>query len=179
MTARCSPRARQQAAAVVRPPTLLVAEITQLSDLPQSREEHEIGWPEPAVGSRHHLCHNADAPHPLALLCPHRERPRRRRAAEQRDELAPFHRQCFPFFRRERIAQHCRVAGFNLPMSAGGSFMSHRCACDAGGMSAVPPTELAGHATSPQRAMKRHPHQFAAPWAGFNRTACRQISGLT
>src|SRR5262249_35925338 len=32
----------------------------QLSDLPQSREEHEIGWPEPAVGSRHHLCHNRD-----------------------------------------------------------------------------------------------------------------------
>src|SRR5262249_46484467 len=27
---------------------------------PQSREEHEIGWPEPAVGSRHHLCHNRD-----------------------------------------------------------------------------------------------------------------------
>ena len=25
------------------------------------------------------------------LLCPRRERPRRRRAAEQRDELAPFH----------------------------------------------------------------------------------------
>ena len=27
---------------------------------PMSREEHEIGWPEPAVGSRHHLCHNRD-----------------------------------------------------------------------------------------------------------------------
>src|SRR6476646_9035457 len=33
---------------------------SQLPDLPQSREEHENGWPEPAVGSRHHLCHNRD-----------------------------------------------------------------------------------------------------------------------
>ena len=33
----------------------IIAEITALSDLPQSREEHEIGWSEPAVGSRHHL----------------------------------------------------------------------------------------------------------------------------
>ena len=32
---------------------------------------------------------HADAPHPLALLRTRRERPRRRRAAEQRDELAP------------------------------------------------------------------------------------------
>ena len=31
---------------------------------------------------------HADAPHPLALLRARRERPRRRRAAEQRDELA-------------------------------------------------------------------------------------------
>src|SRR5262249_61738759 len=31
-----------------------------------------------------------DAPHALSLLRPRRERPRRR-AAEQRDELAPFH----------------------------------------------------------------------------------------
>ena len=34
---------------------------------------------------------HADAPHPLALLRARRERPRRRRAAEQRDELAPLH----------------------------------------------------------------------------------------
>ena len=33
----------------------------------------------------------ADAPHPLGLLRARRERPRRRRAAEQRDELAPLH----------------------------------------------------------------------------------------
>jgi hypothetical protein len=32
---------------------------------------------------------HADAPHPLALLRPRRERPRRRRASEQRDELPP------------------------------------------------------------------------------------------
>src|SRR5262249_37067626 len=34
---------------------------------------------------------HADAPHPLALLRDRRERPRRRRAAEQRDELASLH----------------------------------------------------------------------------------------
>jgi len=34
---------------------------------------------------------NADAPHPLALLCPRRKRPCGSRAAEQRDELAASH----------------------------------------------------------------------------------------
>ena len=34
---------------------------------------------------------HADPPHSLALLRPRRERPRRCRAAEQRDELAPLH----------------------------------------------------------------------------------------
>ena len=33
---------------------------------------------------------HADAPHPLGLLRARRQRPRRRRAAEQRDELAPL-----------------------------------------------------------------------------------------
>ena len=33
---------------------------------------------------------HADAPDPFALLRPRRERPHRRRAAEQRDELAPL-----------------------------------------------------------------------------------------
>jgi hypothetical protein len=37
-----------------------------------------------SLASRAH----ADAPHPLALLRARRERPRRRRTAEQRDELA-------------------------------------------------------------------------------------------
>jgi hypothetical protein len=32
-----------------------------------------------------------DAPHPLALLRPRRERPRNRSTAEHRDELAPLH----------------------------------------------------------------------------------------
>jgi len=32
-----------------------------------------------------------DAPHPLALLRARRERPRRRAAAEQHDEVAPSH----------------------------------------------------------------------------------------
>jgi hypothetical protein len=34
---------------------------------------------------------HADAPHPIALLRACRERPRRRRAAEKRYELAPLH----------------------------------------------------------------------------------------
>jgi hypothetical protein len=33
----------------------------------------------------------ADAPHPLGLLRPRSQRPRDRRAAEKRDELAPPH----------------------------------------------------------------------------------------
>jgi len=42
-----------------------------------------------------------------------RERPRGR-AAKEGDELAAFHCQCFPCFRRERIAQHCCAAGFQF-----------------------------------------------------------------
>ena len=41
----------------------------------------------PGSSARHD--EHADAPHPLGLLRTRRERPRRRRAAEKRDELAP------------------------------------------------------------------------------------------
>jgi len=34
---------------------------------------------------------HADAPHAICLLPTRRERPGRRRAAEKRDELTPFH----------------------------------------------------------------------------------------
>src|SRR5262245_65574297 len=34
---------------------------------------------------------HADAPHPVGLLRPRRERPRGRRAADERDEIAPLH----------------------------------------------------------------------------------------
>jgi hypothetical protein len=34
---------------------------------------------------------HTDAPHPLALLCARRERPRGRGAGEQRDEFATLH----------------------------------------------------------------------------------------
>jgi hypothetical protein len=34
---------------------------------------------------------HADAPYPLGLLSVHRERPRSRRAAKKRDEIAPSH----------------------------------------------------------------------------------------
>jgi hypothetical protein len=41
------------------------------------------------VGDKTHQ--HADPPHPLALLRARREWPRDRRAAEQRDEIAPVH----------------------------------------------------------------------------------------
>src|SRR5262249_18939000 len=46
----------------------------------------------PRLGSRivgSHIHEHADSPHPLGLLGAGRDRPRRHRAAEQRDELAP------------------------------------------------------------------------------------------
>ena len=47
---------------------------------------------------------HADAPHPLGLLRARRKRPRGRRAAEKRDELAPFHYPMSPVLPAERIA---------------------------------------------------------------------------
>jgi len=47
-------------------------------------KRRSIGLPSGIVGNRHQY---GDAPHPFALLRARRERPRRR-AAEQRDELA-------------------------------------------------------------------------------------------
>jgi hypothetical protein len=38
---------------------------------------------------REEVREHADTPHPLALLCPRRDWPRRRRAAKQDDEVAP------------------------------------------------------------------------------------------
>src|SRR5262249_23341631 len=60
------------------------AELLQL--LPECRE---ISLIFPIILGK---CHqDSDPPHSLALLRPRRERPRGRRAAEQRDELATFH----------------------------------------------------------------------------------------
>src|SRR5262245_21062487 len=51
----------------------------------------EAKAPQPTPGVHHRaLTLAANAPHLLALLRPRRERPRRRRAAEQRDEFATF-----------------------------------------------------------------------------------------
>src|SRR6516164_245749 len=58
-----------------------------------------IFWISSVEGSQH-----ADAPHALALLRARRERPRGCRAAEQRDELAPFHCPIPPVPPTERIA---------------------------------------------------------------------------
>src|SRR5262249_2193303 len=51
---------------------------------------------------------HADTPHPLALLRARRERPRRRRAAEQRDELAAPHSMT-------SSASVSRLAGISMP----------------------------------------------------------------
>jgi hypothetical protein len=51
----------------------------------------------------------ADAAYPLGLLRPRRERPRRRRAAEERDDLAPSHHSITSSVRAIRryvIAEH-------------------------------------------------------------------------
>ena len=53
---------------------------------------------------------HADAAHPLAPLRPRAERPRGRRAAEQRDELAAFHCPVSPVPPTGRIA-HLSTAG--------------------------------------------------------------------
>ena len=65
--------------AALRPPELL-------ESLPERRDAGLCF--RVALGKRHQ---HADPPHPLGLLRARGERPRRRRAAEQRDELAPPH----------------------------------------------------------------------------------------
>ena len=68
-SARCGRRSSPIPAALARTP----------SDVRQSPDR-----------SQRALREHTDPPHPLRLLRPRRERPRRRRAAEQRDELAPL-----------------------------------------------------------------------------------------
>jgi hypothetical protein len=76
---------------VARAPAVLdldVAPVAPAEFLQRSGERGHEGWPgRIALGNAHE---HADAPRPLALLRVGRERPRRR-AAEQRDEFAPFH----------------------------------------------------------------------------------------
>jgi hypothetical protein len=52
-------------------------------------ESREARLPFRIIGGEVHQ--HADAPYPLRLLRPRRERPQRRRAAKQRDELASPH----------------------------------------------------------------------------------------
>jgi hypothetical protein len=54
---------------------------------------------------------NANAAHTLALLRARRERPRGRRAAEQRDELVPFHHSI------ASSARASRVSGIVMPIA--------------------------------------------------------------
>src|SRR5262249_57754862 len=55
----------------------------------------QLGYEDLIARSRNRIVRawtqNADPPHSVRLLCPRRERPPCCRAAEQRDELAPFH----------------------------------------------------------------------------------------
>ena len=53
---------------------------------------------------------DTEAAHPVALLCARRERPRRRRAAEQRDERAAFHSII-------SSASNCNELGTSMPSS--------------------------------------------------------------
>src|SRR5262245_61005113 len=84
-----------------------------------------------------------DAPHPLGRLRPRRERPRRRRAAEQRDELAPFQWPMSPVLPTGRIAHlggagdllHCGIS--SRTMAAMGQTRSFR---GVGSMSGLPET---------------------------------------
>src|SRR5215510_12348149 len=77
---------------IARAPTILDPDVaadgpTQLLQALQERRVASLSFR--IVRAQVH--EHADAPHPLALLRMRRERPSRRRAAEQRDELAPLH----------------------------------------------------------------------------------------
>jgi hypothetical protein len=63
---------------------------------PQFIEERLDLWCLPCGGEQ-----EAEPVGAACFLRARRERPRGCRAAEEPDELAPFHRQCFPCFRRK------------------------------------------------------------------------------
>src|SRR6266446_789787 len=67
---------------------LHVAAVGPAQLLQRLHERSEVGLLVGLLGRTHE---HADAPHPLALLRARRERPRNSRAAEQRNEGAPFH----------------------------------------------------------------------------------------
>src|SRR5262245_62055390 len=60
---------------------------------------------------RSYVHKHADASHPLALLRPCRERPRRR-APEQRDELAAFHHSITSSARANKVAGTSKPSAF-------------------------------------------------------------------
>jgi len=81
----CAPADVDADVATLRPPQLLQPL--------QKRRETDL----PCRIVRRDTQQHANAPHPLALLRPRRERPRRR-ATEKRDEVAPFQLIEFPRF---------------------------------------------------------------------------------
>src|SRR5262249_48636300 len=80
---------------VTRRPAIVGAKVTSfrpaqfLKTLPKGPKQSTAFRVSVGIAPAHH---GGKPPHALGLLRPRRERPRRRCAAEQRDELAPFHR---------------------------------------------------------------------------------------
>ena len=107
-----------QAGAVVSAPTVIDPQVAAdgPTRLLQSLQEcRDVGLRLGLVRAREH--EHTDAPYALGLLRARRERPRRRRAAEQRDELAPPHvlpqpeDRTLPHRCREcRVVHHSKVA---------------------------------------------------------------------
>src|SRR5260370_10698235 len=76
---------------VAATPTNLHPEVATVGPTTFCKALHELGKLGLSFGVVFFHAHqHADAPHPLALLRPRRERPRRRPTAQQRKDLAPF-----------------------------------------------------------------------------------------
>src|SRR5262249_16488791 len=111
---------------------------------------------------------HADAPHALALLLrPRRERPRNRCAAEQRHELAPFHRPMPPVLRdpKDSTRRHARrLLGCGISvraMTASGQLAR----CDRShGMSASPPKATVANQNVIRRFVSKQTRRSTTGW---------------
>jgi len=85
-------RVRSHPLAIACGPTIIDAKIAALAPSQLLQPLFEGGGPGPRAGvALGQSGQNTDPPHPLALLCARRERPRGHRAAEGRDERAAGH----------------------------------------------------------------------------------------
>src|SRR5262252_8623409 len=89
------------------------------------------------------LCHgivfvprheHADVPHAVALLRTYRDRPRRR-AAEERDELAPLHHSITSSARASRVGGTVRAIAFAALMLMTSSYFTGACTGRSPGLS--------------------------------------------